>query len=428
MRFQRLEDWLDWQASLNPQEIELGLERVAAVWRRLCPGGLSSRVVTVAGTNGKGSSVAMLEAIYLQAGYRVGAYTSPHLISYNERIRLAGEAVDDQRICRAFEWVDQAREGSPLTYFEFGTLAALEIFAAETPDLLILEVGLGGRLDAVNIIDADVALITTVDLDHMAWLGQTREQIGREKAGIMRGGKPVVLAQARMPKSVSEHAHALGAMVYQAGVDFSYEKSQGGFNWRTDSLSWSRLPAPRLSGSSQLDNASAVLMVCRLLAQTLPITQAAAEQALRAVHLSGRLQWIASEPPVLLDVAHNPQAVSVVRDYLTGLAISGRVHAVFGLLADKDVSAIADIIGARIDHWHLVGTEGGRGQSAEALCCGLQAAGVPGTLSCHHSVASALDQARSEAEKSDLILIFGSFIVVGEALRCLQEPSAGELV
>ena len=232
MRFNTLDQWLDWQAGLHPSEIDLGLERVTAVWRKLVPSGLSCPVVTVAGTNGKGSCVAMLDAIYRQAGYRVGTYTSPHLVRYNERIRIGGVEVDDQALCRAFDAVDRARAGVSLTYFEFGTLAALYLFASHTLDLVILEVGLGGRLDAVNIIDADLALITTIDLDHQDWLGETREQIGLEKAGIMRPSRPVVLADPDMPGSLFKEAERIGAEVLWAGRDYEWYESAEAWCWR----------------------------------------------------------------------------------------------------------------------------------------------------------------------------------------------------
>ncbi len=261
--------------------------------------GLACKVVTVAGTNGKGSCVAMLEAIYLQASYAVGAYTSPHLQRYNERVRVVGRAVSDERLCQAFERVDQARHGTTLTYFEFGTLAALDIFAGESLDLVILEVGLGGRLDAVNIIDPDVALITTVDLDHQDWLGATREEIGVEKAGIMRSGRPVVLATG-MPESVYRQAQELGADVYCPGQDFQVEPTPTGFNWSGGRHRYTSLPRPGLRGAYQLSNAAAVLMVCECLSEQLPVNQDAIRWAMEAVRLLGRMQilrWCSLDNP-----------------------------------------------------------------------------------------------------------------------------------
>lgn len=424
MRFHKLDDWLDWQSALHPREIELGLERVAGVWRQLRPAGLYSRVITVAGTNGKGSSVAMLEAIYLQANYRVGSYTSPHLVRYNERIRHNGEAVSDERICEAFERVDQARNGTPLTYFEFGTLAALEIFAVESPDLVILEVGLGGRLDAVNIIDPDVALITTVDLDHMEWLGKTKEEIGAEKAGIMRTDKPVVLGQVDMPDSVHRHAQETRVELYQLGRDFHMVAAGKGYNWLSDHGHLSGLSRPALQGDCQLQNAASVLMVRQCLSEALPVTSEAINRALRTVQLPGRMQVIKGRPGLILDVAHNPQAVSALRENLAGLPIHGRLHAIFGLLSDKDLAIMVEIMGSMIEIWYLVGTEGSRGRSAGQLKASFLAMGIERNISCFSSVSEALVAARSLAGDSDTILLFGSFSIVGEAIKILENEQS----
>ncbi|MCU7923253.1 MAG: bifunctional tetrahydrofolate synthase/dihydrofolate synthase [Candidatus Thiodiazotropha sp. (ex Dulcina madagascariensis)] len=419
MRFDTLDQWLDWQATLHPQQIELGLQRVAAVWRRLQPGGLQSRVVTVAGTNGKGSSVAMLEAIYRQAGFSVGAYTSPHLLRYNERIRLNGVAASDQRLCRAFEEVDQARAAATLTYFEFATLAALRIFAAEKPDLVILEVGLGGRLDAVNIIDADVALITTVDLDHTDWLGDDREAIGREKAGIMRAHRPVVLADGEMPQSVFGHAGELQAKVFAAGRDFYATAGENGWRWSgPDGLRW-QLPLPKLAGRRQVANAAGVVMVCHLLQASLPVSLEEIATALRQLKLPGRLQLVEGAPTLLLDVAHNRQSIESVRDALEELDWQGRIHALFGLLQDKDATAVADILGERLTSWYLIDLPGSRGRSAEQLALALQQAGVESPLNCFRSFPLAYRACCRAAHPQDLILIFGSFLIVGEALQYL---------
>ncbi|MCU7920722.1 MAG: bifunctional tetrahydrofolate synthase/dihydrofolate synthase [Candidatus Thiodiazotropha sp. (ex Epidulcina cf. delphinae)] len=419
MRFDTLDQWLDWQATLHPQQIELGLQRVAAVWRRLQPGGLQSRVVTVAGTNGKGSSVAMLEAIYRQAGFSVGAYTSPHLLRYNERIRLNGVAASDQRLCRAFEEVDQARAAATLTYFEFATLAALTIFAAEKPDLVILEVGLGGRLDAVNIIDADVALITTVDLDHTDWLGDDREAIGREKAGIMRAHRPVVLADGEMPQSVFGHAGELQAKVFAAGRDFYATAGENGWRWSgPDGLRW-QLPLPKLAGRRQVANAAGVVMVCHLLQASLPVSREEIATALRQLKLPGRLQLVEGAPTLLLDVAHNRQSIESLRDALEELDWQGRIHALFGLLQDKDATAVADILGERLTSWYLIDLPGSRGRSAEQLALAFQQAGVESPLNCFRSFPLAYRACCRAAHPQDLILIFGSFLIVGEALQYL---------
>lgn len=426
MRFRELQEWLDWQATLHPEEIELGLARISEVWRHLRPEGLQSKVVTVAGTNGKGSCVAMLEAVYRQAGYSVGAYTSPHLIRYNERVRINGHAVTDDRLCAAFERVDSVRNGVTLTYFEFGTLAALDIFADESPDLTILEVGLGGRLDAVNIIDPDLALITTIDLDHTDWLGTTKEQIGWEKAGIMRAAIPVVLGAEEMPGSVFRHATALGVELYQFNRNFHIEARVNSFTWFGHAKKISDVALPALKGNCQLRNAASVLMVTECLAQTLPVTKEAINRAFQWLRLPGRLQIIEVEPQILLDVAHNPQAVRELRDMLQVMPVRGRMRAIFTLLSDKDLASIAEIMGPLIEHWYLVGTKGDRGQSAELLRVGLVNAGIKQTISCHQSVEEALATARSESYAEDRILIFGSFLLIGEALGILQYPHSLE--
>ncbi|MCG8098129.1 MAG: bifunctional folylpolyglutamate synthase/dihydrofolate synthase, partial [Candidatus Thiodiazotropha taylori] len=354
MRFNSLEQWLDWQTTLHPKEIELGLERVASVWQRLKPAGLQSLVVTVAGTNGKGSSVAMLESIYRQAGYRVGAYTSPHLVRYNERIRIDGREVSDEALCLAFEQVDQARGETVLTYFEFATLAALMIFAEQPLDLVILEVGLGGRLDAVNIIDADLALITTVDLDHTDWLGNSREEIGLEKAGIMRPKQPVVVGDSGIPESVPGFAKQIGAELYLAGRDFNASQSDDHLHWQRSGGEPLTLPLARLTGQAQLHNTSAVVMVTSLLQSRLPLQQGQLSQGLRQVSQQGRMQLIEGRPTLLLDVAHNAQAVASLRRYLDRLDWPAEVYALFGLLKDKDTEAIVECLHSTISAWYLV--------------------------------------------------------------------------
>ncbi len=420
MRFPTLDQWLDWQAGLHPSEIELGLERVASVWRRLCPGGLRSRVVTVAGTNGKGSCVAMLDAVFRQAGYRVGTYTSPHLVRYNERIRLDGVMADDAALCEAFDAVDRARGETLLTYFEFGTLAALLLFARSKPDLVILEVGLGGRLDAVNIVDADLAIITTIDIDHADWLGATREAIGREKAGIMRNGRPVVLADPQMPPSVFEEAARVGAEVLAAGRDFRALVTEDGWRWSGPGGVEMQLPLPALKGAGQLQNAAAVVTACQRLDQGPSVSEQALRAGLAGVKLPGRLQRVEGSPPVLLDVAHNRQAVEGLVSSLRLIAPRGRVCAVFGLLHDKDAGAIAGLLSETVDEWHLMDLPGSRGRSAADLAQALLAAGVEAPLHTHPGFAHAFAAARASAGADDLILVFGSFLVVGEAMHYLD--------
>ena len=419
MRFATLDQWLDWQSRLHPSEIALGLERVAEVWRRLSPAGFASRVVTVAGTNGKGSCVAMLDAICRRAGYRVATYTSPHLVRYNERVRLDGKAVDDRMLCEAFDAVDRARESTTLTYFEFGTLAALYLFAQSAPDLVILEVGLGGRLDAVNIIDADLAIITTIDIDHEDWLGRGREAIGREKAGIMRRDKPVILADPVMPESVFQEAGRIGSEVLSAERDFFSRETSQGWRWSGPGGIAFDLPMPGLRGVQQRRNAAAVVMACQRLKPFFDIPAVALADALAQVRLPGRQQLLPGRPRLLLDVAHNRQAVEWLADAIDEIAPRGRVLAVFGLLQDKEVSGIALILRERVEAWHLMDLPGSRGRSSEKLAEALKTAGVGSPIHAWPGFAQAFQGARSSAREDDLIVIFGSFLVVGEAMHYL---------
>ncbi|RDH87424.1 MAG: bifunctional tetrahydrofolate synthase/dihydrofolate synthase [endosymbiont of Seepiophila jonesi] len=420
MRFISLDDWLTWQSSLHPHEIELGLDRVVSVWQRLRPSGLASPVVTIAGTNGKGSSVAMLESIFKQAGYRTGAYTSPHLVHYNERVRLNSIPVSDEQLCRAFQRVDDARGEVALTYFEFGTLAALDIFAELTPDLVILEVGLGGRLDAVNIIDADVAVITTVALDHTDWLGETLDQIGAEKAGIMRSNRPVIMADKELPSSVYQHAESIGAIQCRVDVDFHAIPSDDGWRWKGGRQEYSNLPMPALPGVFQLQNAAAVLAVVEQLSSRFVVESQDVAKGLASVHLAGRYQLIDWDVPVVLDVAHNIQAAEALRDNLWERAAKGSVLAVFAMLADKDVAGVIQVLDQDVDSWYLVELSGSRSCTVEQLEAALRKAGSSSRVSRFSSVNDGLQAAMADAGRGDSVLVFGSFLTVGEALQYLE--------
>ena len=420
MRFQTLEQWLCWQERLHPDAIDLGLERVRQVWGRLRPGGLQGTVITVAGTNGKGSSVALLEAIYRAAGYRVGAYTSPHLMRYNERIRLDGEEVDDEAICRAFECIDQAREDVSLTYFEFGTLAALEIFAAAGPDVVLLEVGLGGRLDAVNIVDPDLALITPIGLDHADWLGHDRDSIGREKAGIMRERRPVVCTDADLPDSVRAAAERRNAPLYRLGHEFDFHAQNGGWRWQGPAEILHGLPRPALHGDCQLQNAAGALMAIACLQHGIPVTKEDIAQGLRQARLPGRLQRY--ELPghvgieVVLDVAHNPHAAQALARHLRSRPVAGRTLAIYAALADKDVQAVAGEFGEVVDQWLLAGLDVPRGLAGEALTR-ILAPGLAAPVETHQDVEQAWFAALARARPGDRLLGFGSFHTVAGLQR-----------
>jgi len=413
-RFDSLTDWLDWQEQLHPRSIDLGLERVAAVARRLGLHNPAIPVISVAGTNGKGSSVALLEAVYRAAGYRTGCYTSPHLMRYNERIRIDGSEISDGALCDAFEQIDQVRAGISLTYFEFGTLTALQLFRRQPLDVLILEVGLGGRLDAVNMVDADVALVTAIGVDHSEWLGPDREAIAAEKAGIFRAGRPAVCADPVPPASLQRAARSLGAVWLAAGTDFDWLATPDGWTWRGRDQEIGSLPLPALPGRHQLDNAAGVLQVIACLQERLPVPVAALHTGLRSVRLAGRCQYHAG---LLLDVAHNPAAAAVLAQVLRAQPCRGRTWLVAGMLDGKDVAGFAAALSACVDRWCAVSLGGPRGLSSAELAQRLQDAGVH-QVSRFDSVAAALASVTAQAGADDRIVVSGSFLTVAEALAC----------
>ena len=418
MRFDNLQSWLGWQETLHPTEIELGLERIKNVWNAVHPEVFSPVVITVAGTNGKGSSCAMLESIYLAAGYKVGCYTSPHFIRYTERIHIQGLEVDDAVLCDAFETIDRARGNLSLTYFEFGTLAALLLFSQAELEVVILEVGLGGRLDAVNIIDADVALLTSVGLDHMDWLGNNRDEIGLEKAGVFRQGHPAICAESTPPESVIQHANKIGAALLLQDKDFKAMKMDTTWSWSgPNNQSRYSLPAPALRGEIQIQNASAVLMVLQSLESRLPVNQNQLRQGLLSVVIPGRFQVVAGDIPVILDVAHNPAAAEVLCKNMVARNCSANTHAVCGMLADKDIESVINIMDSVITDWHLVPIQAARGASVERLSRHLQSLGHK-DIFISDTVQQAISQIGKKAQPGDQIIVFGSFYVVADALRC----------
>lgn len=417
-----LDEWLAFVERQHPQAIALGLERVAEVRARLglefdCP------VFVVAGTNGKGSTCAMLEAILRAGGYRTGLYTSPHLLRYNERVRVAGVEASDEALAEAFAAVEAARGGVALTYFEFGTLAAAWLFARARLDAVVLEVGLGGRLDAVNAFDADCALLTSVGLDHTEHLGPTREAIGREKAGIFRAGRPAVVGDPQPPASVLEVATACGARLLRYGHDFGARAE------RTQWLYWSRsgrravLAYPALRGAVQLRNAACAIAALETLRERLPLGLEAVRAGLADAKPPGRFQVLPGRPRIVLDVAHNPQAAEVLADNLAATVAAGCAIAVLGMLRDKDIAGVARALAPRIDRWHLASLAGPRGAPAATLAEALAAAGVRAhAIASHANVADALAAARAEAGADDTIVVCGSFLTVAAAMA---ELSAG---
>lgn len=416
-RFDSLEDWLQWQEQSHPRKIDLGIERAANVYSVLNPGRVKPPTITVAGTNGKGSCIAFLESIYLAQGYKVGAYTSPHILKYNERIRINGQPVADQVICEAFCRIDQARQDVSLSYFEFGTLAALDIFWQSELDIQLLEVGLGGRLDAVNIIDADVALVTSICIDHIDWLGETREAIGFEKAGVFRKGKTAIIGDLDPPNSLLDYAHEIGANTKRINQDFYYEVNEHDWNWETISGSiFHSLPSPGLKGGHQYRNASSVLMAIAEMACQLPVSTEAIHHGLQAIHLSGRFQYVKSTPPVLLDVAHNPQAVSVLAEFLSDHFADKNIIAVFSMMKDKDIKGVIEIIRPLIDYWFFAPLNNPRTISALQIEQIFKQIGL-NNISCQHQdFNDAFYAAESRAKADDLILVFGSFFLVSEYL------------
>lgn len=416
MRFNTLQQWLTWQESLNPKEIDLGLDRVQQVLQRLhlsadfnCP------VITVAGTNGKGSSVALLEAMLRAAGYRVGCYSSPHLFAYNERIRIDAANIDDQHLCQAFEQVDQARGDVPLTYFEFGTLAALRVFAAAELDVMVLEVGLGGRLDAVNVIDADVALITTVDLDHTDWLGADVETIAGEKAGIMRAGRPVIYAGLSCPQTIQDMAAAQQASLLRAGVDYLYQAvAEDRWQLHAGELHLADLQRPALAGAFQLQNAAGAIMALSQL-DSISLNQQAINAGLVSARLAGRYQCIRQQPRVLVDVAHNVQAAEALLELLRQEPVAGRTLAVIGMLADKAIDQVVATLAPAIDEWFTAGLDSARGLGADLMAKAVNKLGTDVKLCPQQTVAQACAQALDRARDGDRIIVFGSFLTVTAA-------------
>ena len=420
--FTTLPDWLAYCEQLHPKSIDLGLERVQAVAQRMqirfgCP------VITVAGTNGKGSTCAMLESVLLQAGYRTGVYTSPHLVRFEERLRLNGEAVDASNLIASFAAVERARGQNDsevsLTYFEFSTLAILDVMARSSLDVVILEVGLGGRLDAVNIIDTDCAIITSIDLDHTELLGPDRETIGLEKAGIMRTGRPVVVSDPVPPQSVLDHALEIGADLWRVGRDFNVAGDQQQWGWAGRGRRYSGLAYPALRGANQLVNAAGVLAALTALRERLPVTAQAVRNGLAFVELPGRFQLIPGQPAMVLDVAHNPHSVAALTANLDAMGYFPTTHAVFGAMADKDLAPMLARINPLIDRWYFTDLPTDRAARGAALQSQWEAQNTRKNASAQAFAdpMAALQAAMAAADPADRIVVFGSFYTVGGVLQ-----------
>lgn len=419
--------WLAHLESLHPKGqagIELGLERVRRVKAAL---GQSETVplILVGGTNGKGSTCCYLENILKKAGYKVGCYTSPHLLRYNERVRLEGQPASDAALCAAFARVEAARGDTALTYFEFGTLAAWEVFATAGLDAIIMEIGLGGRLDAVNVYEPDVSIVTGIGLDHMDWLGNTREAIGFEKAGIFRTGKPAFCSDPQAPQSLLDHAKEIGADLRLLGRDFGFDRSaENRAQWRF----WLRqgeqvqrriLGYPGLRGATQLYNASVAIAALDCLKHRIPVPMQAIREGLMEAELPGRFQVLPGRPAIVLDVGHNPQAIAVLEDNLGTMGFYQNTYAVLGMLADKDIASALQPLKGKVDRWFAATLEGPRGTAAQDLAEIIAQCGVGGEISCHENPAIALAAAQEIAGENDRILAFGSFYTVAGVLHAL---------
>lgn len=402
-----LDDWLRWQETQFLTEIKLGLDRIRCVAGRMGLLSVPVPLITVGGTNGKGSTSAMLTRILLLQGYKVGTYTSPHLLRYNERIALNGVPVRNAEICAAFAAIDKARDDIDLTYFEFGTLAAVWCFLQAKVDVIVLEVGLGGRLDACNLWDADVAIITSIGIDHVEWLGDTREAIGYEKSGIMRAGKPVVCGDPQPPASIASEAARIGAHLWQLGRDFSVE----------------HVPQPALVGDVQRQNAAVVVTALQRLVDKLPVSPAAIAEGLATVSLMGRMQRIQAEPEVILDVAHNPHAATELAGWLKKNPVNGKTFAIFSILADKDIAGVLEIMAAQVDEWHVVALSSKRALSQDDLLALMYSSGISQPIHAHPDFQSAWDVMVLSAEKQDRVVAFGSFLVVSAMLEIDVSPN-----
>jgi dihydrofolate synthase / folylpolyglutamate synthase len=419
-----LADWLSYCEGLHPRTIDLSLERVQRVRERLDLR-LAVPLFTVAGTNGKGSTCAMLEAILLQAGYRVAVHTSPHLVHFEERLRLNGSSVEAAQLLPHFEAVEAARGDIGLTYFEFTTLVIVRCIAALEFDAVVLEVGLGGRLDAVNAFDADCAILTSIDIDHVAYLGPDRESIGREKAGIMRTGRPAIVADPQPPASVVEHAREIDADLWLNGRDFNVAGDRQQWNFSGRGRRLNALGYPALRGANQLLNAAGVLAALTAMRERLPVPIQAVRNGLAMVNLPGRFQIVPGQPTLVLDVAHNPHAAGALAHNLDAMGYFPRTHAVFGVMADKDLAATLAPLLPLVDHWHCTDLPTARAAKAAdvaakvvELASARASSGAPHiTVSTHGDAPAALAAALEAVGPADRIVVFGSFFTVGGVLE-----------
>ena len=420
LRFRSIDKWLHWQESLHFTAIELGLERCRRVANNMGLLNPSYNVISVAGTNGKGSSIIMLDRILRNAGYKIGRYTSPHLLRYNERICINGNEASDTELCESFDRIDRARGDISLTYFEFGTLAALDLFRQHNVQLAILEVGLGGRLDAVNILDADISLITSIDIDHQEWLGNNRESIGREKAGIFRNLAPAICSEPNPPQSLLDCSEALGTPISILGSDYQFNLINDTWSWSTKDTRIERLPRPMKYCDFQIQNASGVLMLLAKIQDEYPVSTENIKQGLSSFRLKGRFQIIPGAIPKILDVAHNRESIKALVNNLKMIPCYGKTHIILGMLKDKDHQRVIKELIEITDTWHFVSISQDRGIEAKILTSELKALGRLENISEYSNVEEALDKIHKLSMPDDRIIITGSFYTVGAAIRYLN--------
>ncbi len=418
-----LKQWLSWQETLHLSEIDLGLKRIGQVAEKLNLLHPAFPIITVAGTNGKGSCVAMLDAILSAEGYTTGSYTSPHLLEYNERIKLKGVNVSDQEIINAFEQIDKARDNISLTYFEFSTLAAMHIFSKRKVDVAILEVGLGGRLDAANLWDASLALITSISIDHVDWLGDNRDQIAIEKSGIMRKNMPVISGEIDPPETIADEAKRLGATLYQVNQNYSVSiQDSNSWLWKNDEVSLS-LPIPSLAGEFQINNAATVVAGLQAIKAQLKISLSSIEKGLSTVSVLGRLQILSSSPTWLLDVAHNPDSAKQLANYIQVNPVKGKTRALFSMLTDKDIELVVSLFEDTIDEWHILSLGGSRGLSTIELKQRMQQLSFKGKIVSYDEISDIYYSLKNITKSEDRVVVFGSFLVVSSLLNIWNKSS-----
>ncbi|MDC9727885.1 MAG: bifunctional tetrahydrofolate synthase/dihydrofolate synthase [Methyloprofundus sp.] len=419
MHFDTLKDWLHWQEGLHPQSIDLGLHRAKKVFHALNPEKKQPITITVAGTNGKGSTIAFLEAIYRAQGFKVGSYTSPHILKYNERIKINNQTVSDEVLCQAFERIEAVRDETSLSYFEFSTLAALDIFSRSNLDIQLLEVGLGGRLDAVNIIDADASIITSICIDHTDWLGDTRTAIAIEKSGVFRPHCPAIVGDIDPPQSLTDCAQKIDAQLLLINQHFSYQKSSQYWTWQSNSKKREQLPLPNLKGEHQFRNASTSLMAVESLQDKISVSDAAIYTGLKNAYVPGRFQLIEAEnsAPILLDVSHNPQAAEALLDYLNAEFTDLPVYAIFNMMSDKDMQSVVTLMQNKVQHWYISPVNNPRTNKESDTKEIFQNNHITQISTGFPSFSKTFQTAKKMAENNQgLLVIFGSFFLVSEYL------------